>query len=85
MKHTTGEVREETKELIIEIYRWTGPDIKSHLTDLKPSQVMLEQTFPAVRICLETRFGMARPYAKSEELELCENQSAVFKFGTSLL
>ena len=34
-------VREETKQLIIEIYRWIGPAIKSKLTDLKPVQVCL--------------------------------------------
>ena len=32
-------VREETKQLIIEIYRWIGPAIKAKLTDLKPVQV----------------------------------------------
>lgn len=32
-------VREETKQLIVEIYRWIGPAIKPKLSDLKPVQV----------------------------------------------
>ena len=32
-------VREETKQLIVEIYRWIGAAIKPKLADLKPVQV----------------------------------------------
>jgi len=32
-------VREETKLLVVEIYRWIGPALKSQLTNLKPVQV----------------------------------------------
>lgn len=29
-------VRDETKQLIVAIYRWIGPAIKAQLTNLKP-------------------------------------------------
>ena len=32
-------VREETKLLVIEIYRWIGPALKPQLSSLKPLQV----------------------------------------------
>lgn len=32
-------VREETKLLVVEIYRWIGPALKPQLTSLKPIQV----------------------------------------------
>ena len=34
-------VREETKQLLIEIYRWVGAAIKPQLANLKPVQVRL--------------------------------------------
>jgi cytoskeleton-associated protein 5 len=34
-------VREETKQLVVEIYRWIGPAIKPQLVNLKPVQVSL--------------------------------------------
>ena len=40
MKHTSNEVREETKDLLTEIYRWTGPSIKQHLEELNTAQVI---------------------------------------------
>ena len=40
MKHTSNEVREETKELLTEIYRWTGPNIKQHLEELNTALVI---------------------------------------------
>ena len=40
MKHTSNEVREETKDLLSEIYRWTGPHIKQHLEELNTAQVI---------------------------------------------
>ena len=33
-------VREETKLLVVEIYRWIGPALKPQLTSLKPVQVL---------------------------------------------
>ena len=32
-------VREDTKQLIIQIYRWIGPAIKAQMAGLKPIQV----------------------------------------------
>jgi cytoskeleton-associated protein 5 len=32
-------VRDETKLLVVEIYRWIGPALKPQLTNLKPVQV----------------------------------------------
>lgn len=32
-------VREETKQLVIEMYRWVGAAIKPKLVDFKPVQV----------------------------------------------
>jgi len=32
-------VRDETKLLVVEIYRWIGPALKPQLTSLKPVQV----------------------------------------------
>ena len=40
MKHTSNEVREETRELLSEIYRWTGPNIKQDLEELNTAQVI---------------------------------------------
>ena len=34
-------VRDETKQLIVEIYRWIGPAIKAQLNKLKPVQVRI--------------------------------------------
>src|SRR6218665_958361 len=34
-------VRDETKQLAVEIYRWIGPALKPQLTNLKPLQVRL--------------------------------------------
>jgi len=33
-------VREETKLLVVEIYRWIGPALQPQLTNLKPVQVL---------------------------------------------
>ena len=32
-------VREEGKQLVVEVYRWIGPPIKPQLANLKPVQV----------------------------------------------
>ena len=32
-------VREETKQLVIEMYRWVGAALKPHIANLKPVQV----------------------------------------------
>jgi cytoskeleton-associated protein 5 len=34
-------VREETKQLVVEMYRWVGAAIKPKLVDFKPVQVLL--------------------------------------------
>ncbi|VDM02531.1 unnamed protein product [Schistocephalus solidus] len=39
-----GTVRNESKELIIEMYRWAGPAIKPQLSGLKPVQVISKDT-----------------------------------------
>jgi len=36
-------VRDETKLLVVEIYRWIGPALKPQLSSLKPVQVLLQQ------------------------------------------
>ena len=54
MKHTSNEVREETKELLSEIYRWTGPNIKQHLEELNTAQVikLAKIFFYQIKICI---------------------------------
>jgi len=37
-------VREETKLLVVEIYRWIGPALKPQLTSVKPIQVFVLQS-----------------------------------------
>ena len=42
-------VRDETKQLIVAIYRWIGPAIKAQLTGLKPVQLTeLETEFASL-------------------------------------
>ena len=43
MKHTSQGVRDETKQLILEMYRWTGPEFKHMLeAELPSAQVHLD-------------------------------------------
>ena len=43
MKHTSQGVRDETKQLILEMYRWTGPEFKQMLeAELPSAQVHLD-------------------------------------------
>ena len=39
MEHKDKIVREEAKSLIVELHRWIGAAIKSHIASLKPVQV----------------------------------------------
>lgn len=40
-------VRNESKELIVEMYRWAGAPIKTQLSSLKPVQVSIRLAFTA--------------------------------------
>lgn len=53
-------VREETKLLVVEIYRWIGPALKPQLTSLKPVQVLWrcsviisQLVFIEVQLCIQ--------------------------------
>jgi len=48
-------VREETKLLVVEIYRWIGPALKPQLTSLKPIQVSVV-ALPFLILCLSNCF-----------------------------
>jgi len=44
-------VREETKLLVVEIYRWIGPALKPQLTSVKPIQVFVV-ALSVINLCL---------------------------------
>jgi len=47
-------VREETKLLVVEIYRWIGPALQPQLTNLKPVQVLCSQLVTVAQSVYET-------------------------------
>lgn len=54
-------VREEAKALLVEIYRWMGPTLKSQLTNLKQTQVRNRQ----VSLCVSVKTSL-KPNMKLE-------------------
>ena len=65
-------VREETKLLVVEIYRWIGPALKPQLTSLKPVQLTeLEAEFESLPPGkpVQTRFLRSQQDLKAKMLE----------------